>query len=171
MPFPDFVVSARYAPDQPYEVLDTIRADTALSAISQGTNMLTIRGDDAVELRALPVGTAISRDEFTVPDHDLNELLNLSVAMAKGEANQDVAELWMRYLERVQQRLAAVPSDMLDCVELVAEGYTDTHYQTQAMTCAHCGVSIDDNEPHKPDCMKLRAQALLDSLIQPKVTP
>lgn len=102
----DYAVTVRYTPDQPYEVLDIIRAETALSAISTGTNLLTVRGLDAVELRALPVGTAISRDEFTVPDHDLNELLNLSAAMVKGEANQDVAELWMRYLERVQHRLA-----------------------------------------------------------------
>lgn len=168
MTMPDFVVSVRHAPDQPYKVLDIIRAETALSALNQGGNILTIRRVDAVELRALPVGTVISQDEFTVPDNDLNELLNLSVAMARGEANQDVAMLWSRYLERVQQRLAAVPSDMLDCVELIAEGYETTHPQTQESFCAHCGVSLDDEVQHKPDCIKLRAQALLDALAKGK---
>ena len=103
-------------------------------------------------------------DEFTVPDNDLNELLNLTAAMVKGRANQDTGTLWLRYLERIQQRLAAVPADMLDCVELIAEGYTELNHATQELTCAHCGISLDDDTPHKIDCMKLRAQALLDAL-------
>lgn len=141
--------------------------DSAAEAVIDNTQWAMGHAADLLAQQLAPDNTG---DEFTVPDNDLNELLNLTAAMVKGRVNQDVGTLWLRYLERVQQRLAAVPTDMLDCVELIAEGYTELNHLTQELTCAHCGVSLDDDTPHKIDCMKLRAQALLDALATPGST-
>jgi hypothetical protein len=48
-----------------------------------------------------------------------------------------------------------------ECVKSVSEGYSVMDHRTQEVFCAECGVSLDDGEEHKPDCLTLRARAFL----------
>lgn len=55
-------------------------------------------------------------------------------------------------------KFVRVPVDML---EALAHGFTDMDHTTQTLFCAHCGADLDEKEPHKPDCMMVRAKAIL----------
>lgn len=56
---------------------------------------------------------------------------------------------------------AHVPDHLREFVQAVATNYSSVD-NVESLRCNGCGADLDDKEDHKPNCIVLRAQALLE---------
>jgi hypothetical protein len=75
---------------------------------------------------------------------------------------EQVQDEWRGWLA-AQCDTPALPDHLREFVEAVASSYTYRD-RLEALCCTGCDSDLDDKEPHKPDCIVLRAQALLEPL-------
>jgi len=61
---------------------------------------------------------------------------------------------------RAGQAAPALPENVREFVQAVADHYTGTDNQ-ERLFCYGCDADLDDHEDHKPDCIVLRAKALI----------